>query len=143
MMTPSKKKYSILVVGSLFCFCFSLFPSINSYALMIDATKIKEISIYGHSSGYGESLYPGSLVFNVTSTSTISSMISSIEFSTERDCTTLGAASNARMYIKYTDNTIEIYDLFGMYSHISKLRTRGSCYYISASGQTLFESNTQ
>jgi len=103
---------------------------------MIDATKIKEIAIYGHAAGFGTSLYPGSIVFNVTSSATISSMISSIEFSTERDCSTLGAASNARMYIKYTDNTIEIYDLFGTYSHISKLRTRGSCYYISASGQT-------
>lgn len=110
---------------------------------MIDATKIKEISIYGQSSGYGQSLYPGSLVFNVTNTSTISSMISSIEFSTERDCSAMGATSNARMYIKFADTTIEIYDLFGLYSHISKLGLWGSCYYISEQGQSLFETNTQ
>jgi len=143
MMHLARKRYPILVVYSLLFICFSLCFSTNSDALMINATNIKEIAIYGSSSGFGKSLYPATLVFNVTNSSTISSMISSIEFSTERDCSTLGAASNAYVYIKYSDNTIELYELFGMYSHISKVGVRGSCYYISASGQTSFESNTQ
>jgi len=110
---------------------------------MFIASNIKEIAIYGGSSNYGKSLYPGSLVFNVTSSTTISNIVSSIEFSTERDCSAMGAICNARVYIKYNDNTIEIYDLFGSNSHISKLGIQGSCYHISASGQSLFESNTQ
>ncbi len=67
-MISAKKKNIILGLSSLLCFSFLLCFGANSYAIMIDATKIKEISIYGHSSGFGESLYPGSIVFNVTNT---------------------------------------------------------------------------
>ena len=70
-------------------------------------------------------------------------MIASIEFSVERNCATLGSSSNVFLYIKYNDGAIEIYDVFGMWSHMSKAGMRGSCYYIAQQGRTLFESNAQ
>jgi len=137
------KNYSILVSFFTLCFSFLMCQSGNAYGLMINAQDIKEIAIYGQSSGYGWNLHPDKLVFNVTDPSVISSMISSIEFSTERVCSALGSASSAFVYIKFNDNSIEVYDLVGLWSHISKLGMRGSCYYISEQGQTLFETNAQ
>ena len=143
MGTAVKKICTILLL--FFTFCFSLLVSQRGYvyALMINAQDIKEIAIYGQSSDYGWNLHPDKLVFNVTNPTTIGNMIASIEFSVERNCATLGSSSNAFLYIKYNDGSIEIYDVFGMWSHMSKAGMRGSCYYISQQGRSLFESNAQ
>jgi hypothetical protein len=110
---------------------------------MINAADIKEIAVYGWDSYYGKDPPPDQLVFNITNPTTISDMIASIEFSVERSCATLGSSSNAFLYIKYNDGSIEMYDVFGMWSHMSKAGMRGSCYYISQQGRTLFETNAQ
>jgi hypothetical protein len=51
--------------------------------------------------------------------------------------------TDAYVYIKFKDGSIEVYDLFGLWSHISKVGLQGSCYFVSVSGQTLFENNAQ
>ena len=125
------------------CLIFSLYHGRDANGLMIDPKNVQEIAIYGQASGFGEGLKPNQLIFNVTDSSTVSSMIASIEFSEERNCSTLGARTNAYVYIKFNDNSIEVYDLFGMYSHLSKVGLRGSCHYVSEQGQSLFENNAQ
>ena len=135
--------YVTRVLFFVFSFSTSLYWCENVHGLMIESSNVQGIAIYGQSSNFGEGLKPNQLIFNVTNSSTISSMISSIEFSEERDCSTLGARTNAYVYIKFNDNSIEVYDLFGMYSHLSKVGLRGSCHYVSEQGQSLFENNAQ
>ncbi len=142
-MWRSKKNYILLMLFFAFCFSFFMSQSRYVYALMIKTSDVKEIAIYGRDSYYGKNLQSDQLVFNITSPTTIGDMIASIEFSVERYCATLGSSSNAFLYIKYNDGSIEIYDVFGLWSHISKAGMRGSCYYISQEGRTLFESNAQ
>lgn len=122
---------------------FSLCQGMDAYAFAIDAKNVKEIAIYGQASDLGKGLEPDQLVFNVTDPATISDMIASIEFSEELDCSGLGSLANAYVYIKYNDSSIEIYDVLGLYSHVSKVGMRGSCYYIAEQGRSLFENNTQ
>ena len=122
---------------------FSLCHGRDAYAFTIDAKNVKEIALYGQASDFGKGLEPDQLVFNVTDPATISDMIAAIQFSEELDCSGLGSHANAYVYIKYNDSSIEIYDFFGLYSHVSKLGMRGSCYYITEQGRSLFENNTQ
>lgn len=122
---------------------FSLYCGSNAYGFTIDAKNVKEIALYGQASDFGKGLEPDQLVFNVKDLATISDMIASIEFSEELDCSGLGSLANAYVYIKYNDSSIEIYDFFGLYSHVSKVGMRGSCYYIAEQGRSLFENNTQ
>lgn len=122
---------------------FSLYCGSNAYGFNIDAKNVKEIALYGQASDFGKGLEPDQLVFNVKDLATISDMIASIEFSEELDCSGLGSLANAYVYIKYNDSSIEIYDFFGLYSHVSKVGMRGSCYYIAEQGRSLFENNTQ
>jgi hypothetical protein len=143
MSNAVKRNYIIVVLCFTCCASFIVCQQGNVHALMINTADVKEIAIYGWGSYYGKDLPPDPLVFNVTNPTTISDMIASIEFSVERNCATLGSSSNAFLYIKYNDGSIEIYDVFGMWSHMSKAGMRGSCYYISEQGRTLFESNTQ
>jgi len=120
-----------------------LFLTDNADCLTIYSQNIQSMAIYGEASGFGIGLQPNQIVFNVTDPSLISNLISSIEFSVERDCSALGAKTNAYVYIKFKDGSIEVYDLFGLWSHISKVGLQGSCYFVSESGQTLFENNAQ
>ena len=143
MFTTVNRNYIILMLCFTFCFSFIMCQSGNAYGLMIHATDVMEIAIYGRTSFFGKDLQPNQLVFNVSNPTTISDMIASIEFLVERNCATLGSSSNAFIYIKYNDGSIEIYDVFGMWSHVSKAGMRGSCYYITQQGRTLFESNAQ
>jgi len=143
MCNAVKRNYRMLVVYFVFCFSFIMCQSGNVYGLVINATDIKEIAVYGWESYYGKDLTPDQLMFNVTNPVVIEEMLLSIEFSTERDCSKLGAITDAHLYIKFTDNSIEAYDLFGSWSHLSKVGMRGSCYYISEQGQTLFQTNAQ
>lgn len=129
--------------------CFVLFLGLflcqsgSVHGFTIDPQNIQAIAIYGKVSGFGKGLQPNQIAFKVADPSVIGSMISSIEFSVERDCSTLGARTNAYIYIKFSDNSVEVYDLFNMWSHISKMGLRGSCYFVSEEGQTLFQTNAQ
>ncbi len=115
----------------------------DAYGFTIDAKNVKEIALYGQASDFGKGLESDQLLFNVTDPATISDMIASIQFSDELDCSGLGSLANAYVYIKYNDSSIEIYDVLGLYSHVSKVGMRGSCYYIAEQGRSLFENNTQ
>ena len=143
MFTAVNRNYIILVLCFTCCASFIVCQSGNVHGLMINANDVNEIAIYGRTSYFGKDLQPNQLVFNVSNPTTISDMIASIEFLVERNCATLGSSSNAFIYIKYNDGSIEIYDVFGMWSHVSKAGMRGSCYYITQQGRTLFESNAQ
>jgi len=120
-----------------------LFMTDNAYCLMIDSQNVQAMAIYGETSGFGIGLQPNQIVFNVTNASLIASLISSVEFSVERDCSGMLSLTDAYVYIKFKDGSIEVYDLFGLWSHISKVGLQGSCYFVSVSGQTLFENNAQ
>ena len=143
MLIIVKKSVVIRTLPFVLFLGFLFFQSGNVYGLIINSSDVKEIAIYGLTSYLGTDLQPNQLVFNVTSPTTISDMIASIEFSIERDCATLVSSSNVFLYIKFNDGSIEIYDVFGMWSHMSKAGMRGSCYYIPQQGRTLFEYNAQ
>ena len=122
---------------------FLSFLSNNAYCLMIESQNVQAMAIYGETSGFGIGLQPNQIVFNVTDPSLIASLISSIEFSVERDCLGMGSLTDAYVYIKFKDGSMEVYDLFGLWSHISKVGLWASCYFVSEEGQTLFENNAQ
>lgn len=120
-----------------------LFLTDNADCLTINSQNVQSMAIYGSSSGFGIGLQPNQIVFNITDPSLISNLISSIEFSVERDCSAMGSITEAYVYIKFKDGSQEVYDLFALWSHISKVGLQGSCYFVSEGGQTLFENNAQ
>lgn len=67
--------------------------------LTINPQNVQAMAIYGEASGFGVGLQTNQIVFNVTDSSLISTMISAIEFSVERDCSSLGSKTNAYVYI--------------------------------------------
>jgi len=117
--------------------------STEADCLTIDPSNVQAIAVYGKASHYGIGLEPGQIIFNVTDPSLITTLITSIDYSREMDCSGLGAQSNARVYIRFKDGSVETYDLFGMWRCFSKLGLQGGCYLVSGEGQTLFKNNAQ
>ena len=120
-----------------------LFLAGEASCLSINSQDVQAIAIYGGTSGFGIGLQPNQIVFNVTDPSLIASLISSIEFSVERDCSSLGSETDAYVYIKFKNGCTEVYETFGLWSHFSKMGFWGSCYFVSEAGQALFENNAQ
>ena len=127
------------VAGLLVCLCVG----IPAHALEIVPQNVKRLAVYGVASDFGQDLPPNQLVFNVTRVSEIAAMISSIDFGVQRDCSDLGARTNARVYVEFQDRSVEVYELYGMRSHFGKVGLRGSCYYVSPAGQLLFSETEQ
>jgi hypothetical protein len=143
MSHQNTKGYGILNICAALCSTILLLHSTNANGLTLNASNIQEMAIYKDSPTLVRYLEPGKIVFNVTSASVISNLISTITFSAEYDCSDVGSLASGIIYIKFKDGNIELYDLFSEWSHISKLGLRGSCYSISDQGRTLFESNAQ
>ena len=143
MTAPAKKRNRIPVWCSLLCLILSLCLDTNSYGFTLNASNIKEMAIYTATHTIERYLEPSKIVFNVTTASVISNLISSIESSVERDCSEVGSLAVGIVYLKFTDNNIEVYELLSEWSHISKIGLSGSCYSITEQGRTLFESNAQ
>ena len=143
MSYRSTKGYGTMSVYALLCSAILLLHSTSADALTLNASNIQEMAIYKDSPTLTKYLEPGKIVFNVTSATVISNLISTITFTTEYDCSDVGSLANCIIYIKFQDGNIELYDLFSEWSYISKLGLRGSCYSISDQGRTLFESNAQ
>ena len=120
-----------------------LFLSDNVDCLMIDPQNVQAIAIYKLPSNLVIDIQPNEIVFNVNDSHTINSLITSISFSLERDCSEMGALADAVVFFKFTDNTIAAYTLFGAWSHFSKGGLRGSCYFVSEEGRILFRNNAQ
>ena len=114
-------------------------------AMNISASNVQAIAVYGESSNFGIGLLntPGGIQYNITASADISNLLSSIEFSTVRDCNAMGARTSAYVYIKYKDGTTETYDLFCAWDSISKVGLRGICFFVSPAGQALFENYAQ
>lgn len=134
------------VIRSLYAVLFSVV--LLSYSTVVNgftlnASNIQEMAIYKMTPGTAHYFEPSKIVFNVTSSSVISNLISSIDFSVERDCSEVGSLPAAFVYLKFKDSNIDLYELFSGWSHISKTGLRGNCYYISEQGRTLFQSNAQ
>jgi len=143
MSHRNAKGYTILSTYAVLCSMVLLLHSTNVEALTLNASNIQEIAIYKDSPTLVRYLEPSKIVFNVTSASVISNLIPTISFSAEYDCSDVGSLVSAIIYIKFKDGNIELYELFSEWSYISKLGLRGSCYSISDTGRTLFESNAQ
>lgn len=129
-------------------FCAALFASLlfladDASCLSINSQDVQAMAIYGRTSGFGIGLQPNQIVFNLTDPSLIANLISSIEFSLERDCSSLASRTDAYVYIKFKNGCIEVYELLGLWSHFCKLGFWGCCYFVSEGGQTLFENNAQ
>jgi len=107
-------------------------------ALEIVPQNVNRLAVYGVGSDFGRSLAPNQLVFNVTGAFEIATTFSSIEFSVRRDCSDFGARTNAWVYVEFQDGSVEVYELFGMWTHFSRVGQRGSCYYVGLPGQELF-----
>jgi len=127
------------VLFSVVLLCYS--TTVNGFTL--NASNVQEMAIYKVTPTIERYLEPSKIVFNVTATSVISNLISSLEFSVERDCSDVGSLAVGIIYLKFKDTNIELYELLGEWSHISKIGLRGSCYSITEQGRTLFESNAQ
>ena len=143
MSSVISKIYVTRSVYLIFSISVILCQAENIHGFTIDPLNVKAIAIYGKASGFGKDVQPDSLLFTVTDSSLISSLISSIESAVDRDCSGLGAQLNAWVFIKYNDDTIEVWELFDMWSHISKVGLWGTCYYVSQEGRTLFADNVQ
>lgn len=123
--------------------CLAQFSTGKAVALNISAPNVQAIAVYGRFSNFGIGLTPAQLQYNITAPADISSLLSTIEFSTVRDCIGLASQTNAYVYIKYIDGATETYDLLGTWDHISKVGLRGICLFVSPAGQALFENYAQ
>jgi len=114
-------------------------------AMNISASNVQAMAVYGESSHFGIGLLntPGGIQYNITASADISALLSTIEFSTVRDCNAMGARTSAYVYIKYKDGTTETYDLFGAWRHFSRAGLRGICFFVSPAGQALFDNYAQ
>jgi hypothetical protein len=109
----------------------------------IPPQKVQSMAIYGEGKKFGEDLVLSQIVFNISDPTLITELLSSIEFSTERNCSTRGSGTDAYVYVKYVNGCIEVYELFSSWSHFCKAGFAGSCYFVSESGQAAFESHAQ
>lgn len=115
----------------------------DTSCLMISSQNIQAMAIYRMTSNLVVDQQPSQIVFNVTDSSLINSLVSSIDFTIERDCSKMGALAEAIVYFKFNDGSIEVYALFGKWSHISKVGLSGSCYVVSSTGRMLFQNNAE
>lgn len=143
MSQRSTRGYGIRSIYAVLCSMVLLCHSTNVNGFTLNASNVQEMAIYNATSTLERYLEPSKVVFNVTGSSVISNLISSIEFSVERDCSDVGSLAAGIIYLKFKDNNIEVYELFSEWSHISKMGQRGSCYSITEQGRTLFKSNAQ
>jgi hypothetical protein len=111
--------------------------------LSIDPQQVQAIAIYGEVSNFGTDLPLNQLNFSITDPSLIASLIASIEFTTERDCSEHGSVTQAYVYVKYVNGCVEVYELFALWSHFCKVGFWGSCYFVTESGQLSFEAHAQ
>ena len=109
--------------------------------LTINPQQVQALAIYGEASNFGEELPLNQINFNITDPALIASLINSIEFTTERDCSQHGSVTQAYVYVKYVNGCIEVYELLALWSHFCKAGFWGSCYFVSESGQLLFEAH--
>ncbi|MBI5584331.1 MAG: hypothetical protein HY892_10935 [Deltaproteobacteria bacterium] len=135
------KRKNLLFIG-LVLVCFGVYTENPASALLLKPQNVQAMAVYGINTNYGIGLL-SSINFDITDPPTIAELINAIDFSVERDCSTMLAQSSAYVYLKFTDGTIEVYDLFGLWSHISKAGLRGSCYFVSETGQNLYENKSQ
>ena len=133
----SRIVYAVLLIGLL------LFLNNEASCLMISPQNVQAIAIYRIASYLALNPQPNQIVFNVTDSSLINSLVSSIDFSIERDCSEMGALAEEIVCFKFNDGSIQVYALFGKWSHFSKVGFWGSCYFVSATGRTLYQNNAQ
>ncbi len=143
MTIKSVKESGTRVLLFVFCFLSFLCQSRDTYGITLDPQNVKEIAIYTSLPGVVRYLEPDQINFNITDPLVITSMVSSVEFSTERNCSDIGALADGIVYVKFKNDSIEVYDLFGRWSHLSKIGMWGSCHYVSEQGRALFETNAQ
>jgi hypothetical protein len=98
---------------------------------------VEAIGVYGRAADFGRNRQPDQLVFDIQTADDINAIVSSIDFDDERDCSTVGAHTNAYVYLLLKDHTILVYDLFLMYGVIAKQGARDSCYVVGATGGEL------
>jgi hypothetical protein len=140
-MKPNIKKNHLII--TLLAFIILLgYPNKQATALILIPQNIQAMAVYGPNSNYGIGL-ASNINFNITDPVVISNLISSIEFSVERDCSTIAGISGAYVYIKFKNGVIDVYDLLDVFSHFSKVGINGSCYFISETGQAWFEGYAQ
>ena len=115
----------------------------TAYSLVINPENIQAAAIYGSESNYGIGLQGNQINFNITSQEMINALVLSVDFADALDCSDLGSAIDAYLYLKFKDNSIEVYNLFDGWSHLCKVGFYGECFFISEPGQPLFEAHVQ
>lgn len=142
LFKPKPAPFISVVIILLFVITF-FFALRLAHSLVIEPENVQSTAIYGWESNYGVDLQRHEINFNITSRETINTLITSVEFSTVRDCSVLGGEIDAYLYIKFIDTSIEVYSILDTWSHLCKPGIYEECYYISVDGQLLFESLMQ
>jgi len=88
------------------CFLSFLCHSTDTYGITLDPQNVKEIAVYTSLPGVVRYLEPDQIVFNITDPVIIATMISSVEFSKELNCSDIGALASGIVYVKFKNDSI-------------------------------------
>ncbi len=139
-----KMKTSSMVCALMLCTLLLFLIGANiAAAQAIKSSSVQALAIYRTDSGTQMTLPPGTVNFNITQPSLIDSLISAIDFSVARDASDLLSMPNGCLYIRYKDNSVGVFQLFGVWRLMCKPRNPDRSYYISSSGRTIFQAHAQ
>ncbi|MCP4583854.1 MAG: hypothetical protein GY839_19765 [candidate division Zixibacteria bacterium] len=131
-------------ISKKFIFFYCLLPfifisTVSLQAQVPEPDSILEIAIYYAVSDTLYDLPDGMVNYNVTDPGTISTMFLGIEADTLRDCSDLESDCDCYLYIKFTNASRLIYQIFYTWTVIAEKGDRGNCYYIRPPSQSLFQ----
>ena len=115
----------------------------DGHCFRINPQNVQAMAIYLWRPDFEINQPPELISFNVIDLAEIASIVSSIDFSVERDCSKRGALPEGIVYFRFTDGTIEPYVVFGKWSHISQVGIWGSCYAVVGQGKALLRNHAQ
>jgi len=118
-------------------------PIVMKDYLVGPPTPILTMAIYEATADTSDELPPDQVNFDITDPALIGPLITSIDFSEDLDCSRIKAKNNAYVYIKFQDNSVEVYHILMLWSHFCEKDLRDICFYISESGQELFQQYAQ
>lgn len=111
--------------------------------MYINPDRVQEIAIYQAPFSAPVDTPPSQIDFNLAEPSVIEEAIASIDFSVERTCSDLSSLIDGVVYIRFDDDSVEVYELLALWSHFSKFGTRGSCFWVADRGQELLRAHAQ
>ena len=104
---------------------------------------VQAVAIYRVDVGVSDDLPDVQVNYNVTDPAVIAGLFAGIESDTMRDCELLETINSAIVYVKYDDDTREVFWFFLEDTYFSHKGARGRCYYVNPPTRDIVETYAQ